>query len=636
MRKLSAGSVAVFFSVPTLLANSMEPLRPFRADTPPVIDGKLDDNVWIHAPFVTGFKTWRPDFGKDMTEPTQAYFAYDRENLFFAFRCFDSEPDKIKTSITKRDTIFKDDWVAINLDSFNDQQSLYAFYINPMGIQADTRYAAGKEDLGFDLVWYSAGVVHDEGYTVEVRIPFKSIRFANTDPVEMGILFERHITRHSEAGSFPALKPERGEDFQTQMHPMIIDDVERYTLLELLPGLTHSRRNELNEEEELVKAGEQNDLSLTVKYGITPELIVDGTYNPDFSQVEADAGQVDVNLRAALFFPEKRPFFLEGSEYFNFAGPSQYDLLQAVVHTRNIIDPSTGVKVSGKIGKKNTIASTYARDESPVGDDPGSQADFAIFRYKRALREDSYTGVFYTGRERATGYNRVLGTDGQLRVNPSSTIGYHAFLSRTALDERSPPEDGHAVGANYIYRTRNLTLGLAGLDISEQFRTETGYLSREGVSRARLYLGPRLYPSGELIQRIDFEGATEHTRDKFSGIWEFHNFVSIGLVLPRSSNLTARYVHSTEVFLGEEFDTGGVKLSGESQLTKKFFFRLSARPRPSSIRPIPTRGRVRPYPRPSGTSRLTRSRPPWITRTRISLGRRTRSGFMTTRLPGAG
>ena len=157
--------------------DKLQPLKPLRTDTPPVIDGVLDDPVWTQAPSETGFKTWRPDFGKDMHEKTVVYYAYDRENLYFAYRCYDSEPSKIKASITARDTINQDDWVCLNLDTFNDQQSLYALYVNPLGIQGDSRFEGGQEDFTVDVVWYSAGRIDAEGYTIEIRIPFKSIRY---------------------------------------------------------------------------------------------------------------------------------------------------------------------------------------------------------------------------------------------------------------------------------------------------------------------------------------------------------------------------------------------------------------------------------------------------------------------------
>ncbi len=154
------------------------PLVAYKTDIPPVIDGKLDDPVWKKATSVRGFKTWSPDFGIDMVDDTIVYLAYDNENLYFGFRCFDSEPDKIKASITSRDNIRLDDWVGINLDSFNDHQSLYCLYCNPLGIQQDSRAESGDEDYTVDIVWYTAGLIDEKGYTIEVKIPFKSIRFS--------------------------------------------------------------------------------------------------------------------------------------------------------------------------------------------------------------------------------------------------------------------------------------------------------------------------------------------------------------------------------------------------------------------------------------------------------------------------
>lgn len=577
MSRYAAMLVAVCGAPAFLFAKPTKPFTPIRTETPPVIDGILDDEVWGKAPYVTGFKTWRPDFGKDTADDTEVYLAYDRENIYFAFRSFDSEPHRIKASVTARDNIRSDDWVCINLDSFNDQQSLYAFYINPLGIQGDTRYSAGTEDNGFDVVWYSAGNIDELGYTVEVRIPFKSIRFANKDPVEMGVIFERSVSRLSLGSTYPPLSPEKGasgEAFQTQMHPIIYDDVEHYRLFELLPAVTHARRDHL-QENDLVSAGDQTDLSLTATYGITSDLILDGTLNPDFSQVEADAGQIDINLRAPLFFPEKRPFFLEGSEYWNTAGPTRYDPLRAVVHSRNIVNPLAGVKVSGKMGPKNMLATLYSRDELSSWNGVGEDADFAIFRYKRGLRGDSYLGGFYTGKERRGGYNRVLGLDGLFRTGRSSTLGYYALVSRTVEQDTASREDGHALGVDYNFANRNWDVGLTALDITEAFRTEIGYMNRTGVSRARAYVGPKLYPSSGFIQRIDPSVLTEHTFDKFSGIWESHNWLEARFVLPRSSSFALQYSRSTEVFLAEELDTSGIQVEGSSQVTKELYFNVS-------------------------------------------------------------
>lgn len=549
------------------------PLVPYKTDTPPIIDGKLDDPVWQTAPSVSGFKTWLPDYGIDMSENTQVYSAYDRENFYVAFRCWDSQPDKIKSSVSSRDNIDPDDWVCMNLDSFNDQQSLYVFYCNPAGIQGDAKAEGTQEDFTVDMVWFSKGMIDEDGYSVEIRIPFKSIRFSYKNPVEMGVIFERKISRLTELGTYPPLDPAQGPNFYTQTVKLLFDDIKKYTLLEVLPAVTYSRRSE-TEEGALALQGDKGDVSLTAKYGITPRLIFDGTVNPDFSQVEADAGQVDFNLRYALFFPEKRPFFLEGLEKFNFGGYHNSDPLQAVVHTRTIVEPLLGFKLNGKIGDKNTIASIYAKDRLPE-DEKSGYAHFEIFRYKRSLAQDSFVGGFYTGRERENGYNRVFGLDGQLRINKSSIFGYHAFQSLSKQDETSPRDDGYAFGLHYYYSTRDWIVMLGLQDIAEDFCTEIGYITRTGITRFRSGVLKMFYPKSGIIKRIDPLIHSYQTRDKFSGLYETYNSLDLRFIMPRNSIILFGYRYSNEVWLDEKFGTSGTRFMASSQLTKKLYISLT-------------------------------------------------------------
>jgi len=564
--------ILLLFSINFTL-HAQEFLKPLSTEQPPVIDGNLDDAVWSSAPSITGLKTFHPDYGHDMAERTEVFLAYDRENLYFAFRCYDSQPDRIKTSITSRDNIKPDDWICINLDTFNDKQSLYGFYVNPLGIQMDTRYAGGVEDPGFDLVWYSGGQIDEKGYTVEVRIPLKSIRYANTNPVEMAVIFERHISRNSTYGTFPALSPDQGMAFLTQMQSMKYYDLKQHTLFELLPAVTYSHKQSIDQGK-LATDENLGDISLTTKYGITSDLILDGTYNPDFSQIEADAGQVDVNLRYDLYFPEKRPFFLEGSEHFQLGGlaSSIVDPLQKIVHTRAIVDPVVGIKLSGKIGKKSTLASIAAVDDLPEIESGEDKAYFTILRYKHALNQDSYIGGIYAGRELKNGFNRVLGLDGQLRTNQSAMADMHAFLSQTKNDASGSGSTEHAIGLKYSYGTRNLDYNFGIKDISENFRADMGYIIRTGVRQFHALLRHKTYPDSPYIQRIDAEGFTSHTLDKFSGLWETLNYLSFQYLLFGQSLLKMKYYYSTEVFLAERFLTGGFHVLITSQVTKKFYF----------------------------------------------------------------
>jgi len=569
----------------------VEPLRPLKAVTPPRIDGRLDDEVWQQAPHVTGFKTFTPDFGILMADQTLVYLAYDRENLYFAFRCFDREPGKIKSSLTRRDNIRPDDWICINLDSFNDQQALYGFYVNPAGIQSDTRFAGGQEDDGIDLIWFSAGQIDSTGYALEVQIPFKSIRFAHSDPVEMGVIFERRVSRRSEQGTFPPLLPERGMSFQTQMHPVLFHDIKHYQLFELLPATTFSRQSELQNGKLSAEAGKFEG-SVTTKYGLTSELILDGAYNPDFSQVESDAGRVDVNLRFAVFYPEKRPFFLEGNENFSFAGASNGDPLEALVYTRQIVDPLAGVNLSGKIGRKNFLASIHALDEvpAPLRQHPkDDKAYFGIVRYKRALRDDSYVGLIYTGREREHGFNRVFGGDGQIRLNQSSFMRFHAAGNLTKNEILNGEELEHAVGADYVYNTRNLDLNFGAQDLSQDFQTEAGYVTRTGVARVRAQAAPKFYPKNSFLRRVDLSVFSIQTRDKPSAEYETDNGGFLRFIFSRSASFTVTANYATEIFL-RKFQTGGVRFSGNNQFNKHLSAQLSYRRGRAIFYPTPAQG----------------------------------------------
>jgi hypothetical protein len=550
----------------TAPSDKLPPLTPLRVDRPPVIDGILDDEVWRAAPSETGFKTWTPDYGKDMSERTVVYYAHDRENLYFAYRCYDSEPSRIKASVAARDTIVRDDWVCLNLDTFNDQQSLYALYVNPLGIQSDSRYASGQEDYTVDVVWYSAGRIDAEGYTIEIRIPFKSIRYRHREPVEMRIIFERRISRLSEGGTYPPLDPAQGVNFLTQTRALNFTDIAHYTLLEVLPAVTYGR-DRLAENGSLAAQKAKSDLSLTGKVGLTSQLVLDGTINPDFSQVESDVGQVDFNVRYAPYYPEKRPFFLEGREQFIIAASQAGDPLEAVVHTRTITNPSLGFKLNGKVAPRDTIAAIYALDELPDGA-LSDRAHFTIARYKHALSEDGYLGAVWTGRTEGPRSNFVAGADGLFRLTPSSFLAFHGFGSRTKPDADAGPADGHALGFEYNYATRDLVVDVAVQDVSEDFATDTGYLTRTGVTRLRAGVLPMIYPRSKIILRIDPLFHSIQTLDKPSGFAETFNSFDLRLIMPRNTSLLAGVRYATEIFGGERFGRSGVRFVGSSQVTK--------------------------------------------------------------------
>ena len=533
----------------------------------------MDDSAWTSAAKFENFKTLKPDYGKDPSQKTIAYMTYDTENIYFAIRCYDSDPGKIKTSVSNRDNMYQDDYVVIMLDPFNTMQEAFGFFLNPEGIQGDGMINSdGNADASFDMVWYSKGSIDKQGYSIECRIPLQSIRFPGNEEITMRLSIFRQITRSSEMFSSPPMYADKGSILkQSQM--ISVTGWKYKRVYELLPAVTHSTRQSVDQGK--MKTDEKNtDISLTGKVGLTSDLTLDGAYNPDFSQVEADAGQVDVNLRYSLFFPEKRPFFLEGNEYFKFAGNVEEGPLAMVVHTRTIIDPTFGFKLSGKLGRRNTIAAIYAQDNQP--DDPyDKHPDFTIVRYKYAMKEDSYLGGFYTAKEYGKGFNRILGSDGRFRLSQTSYADFHllgAFTKRNGDGVETLSD--HALGLHYQYGTRKVILDLGYQDISKNFQIDTGFITRAGIRRLSAFAMYRFYPKSNFFQKIEPFYWSFHLYDTEDKMFESFNLLTLRFWLPRTTMFRVDAIMANEVFAGERFGTGGFGLQTSSQITQQIFMNL--------------------------------------------------------------
>jgi hypothetical protein len=564
-KRISALVFILIAAIPLALF-ALEPLVASRASAAPVIDGKLDEDVWKTALKFTDFKTYKPDYDKEPSQKTEAYFLYDAENFYFAFRCFDTDPGLIKANLSKRDGMFEDDCVALCLDTFSDAQNAYLLMVNPLGIQGDgLMNSVGNMEPSMDFVWYSKGQIDTGGYSVECRIPLQSIRFASRKTVIMGMAFVRQIVRASENSSFPAIFPDKGS-LISQLQPVSISGLKYDRVVEILPALTHSDHSLMNEGR-LRRDLRQTDFSLTAKVGLTSDLTSDATYNPDFSQVESDAGQVDFNVRYSLYYPEKRPFFMEGLEYFQVAGNPEESPLRAIVYTRTIINPILGFKATGKLGIKNTIASIYAHDDLP-GDPDDRYPDFGIVRFKHSLKDDSFIGGFYTSRFQGSGFNQVAGTDGRFRLTGASVAEYHLFGSFTRNPGAEATFNGHALSLYYNYGTRSVYAELSGQDISKYFQVDSGFITRTGISRLAPFFMYMFYPKSSFFQRIEPFYWGEHIYDKFYGTFETYNVFALRFWLPRSSMFRVDGLLGNEVYVGRKFNRDSYRFMFETQLTK--------------------------------------------------------------------
>src|SRR5258706_1997945 len=323
-------------------------------DKPPVIDGKLDDEVWKSAIVLKDFYQIQPGDNIAPSKPTEVMLGYDSKFIYIAFHCYD-EPDKVRATIPKRDNIFNDDYVGILFDTFNDGRKAYEFDFSPLGIQADGIWTDGQgEDFNPDIVMESKGLVGTDGWTVEVAIPFKSLRYVAGKDKLWGAHFWRRIKRfNNELDMWMPINRDISSWLSQEGHLTGLEGISTERTLELIPSLTLSETGKrkasltpaqlntgLLDPGRFVNAPITFDPGLTGKYSITPNVTLDFAIKPDFAQVESDQLVVTANQRFPIFFSEKRPFFLEGIDIFN----TQI----AAVHTRSLLDPVVAVKLTGK------------------------------------------------------------------------------------------------------------------------------------------------------------------------------------------------------------------------------------------------------------------------------------------------
>ena len=335
-----------------------------------VAQGQPSTACWTTTPGASG--RWRPASGCRTTRCTatasrsrrRSGSPHDADYLYFAFQCDDPEPSGIKTSITRRDNIWSDDWVGISLDALGTGQLSYHLMVNPSGVQLDMlNSVVGRRGPVARLrVGQRRTAERLRAMPSRCALPLQSIRFRGGRDVQMGILFWRRVSRTGVSVSWPALEP--GKWVFEQHASLVFDELQPRLPREAIPSTTYARNQRATHRHSWGDADDEGDIGLSAKYGLTSTITLDATINPDFSQVESDAFQVEVNQRFPTFFSEKRPFFMEGSGIFTLAGQGNDNSLQRAVHTRRIVDPVFGAKVTGSTGRL-TFGTLTALDQAP-------------------------------------------------------------------------------------------------------------------------------------------------------------------------------------------------------------------------------------------------------------------------------
>jgi Domain of unknown function (DUF5916)/Carbohydrate family 9 binding domain-like len=540
---------------------------------PPMIDGVLDDSAWTAGPVETGeWLSYNPLHGDKIPQKTKVWIGHDTNYLYFAFQCDDPDPSGIKTSITRRDNIWADDWVGISLDALNSGQFSYHLMVNPNGVQLDMlNSVAGGEDESPDYVWDSAGRRNDQGYAVEMRIPLQTIRFRGGPDVNMGILFWRRVSRTGVSVAWPPLEP--GKWVFEKHAALRFGELRPRLPREIIPSTTYVRNQARQTPSEWGHADGEGDFGASGKYGITSTITLDATINPDFSQVESDAFQVEVNQRFPNFFSEKRPFFMEGTGIFTLAGQGNDNSLQTAVHTRRIVDPVFGAKLTGSSGRL-AFGTLTALDQSPgrnvPEDDQNFRKDrlFNIARAQYSLGPSDYVGGIAIDTEFGAGYNRVLGADVSWRVNSTQRISAFVLGSASKSEVTLESKDGVGAQAGYEYNTRTLTLAAFGEHYDRDFQMDTAFINRVGITGGWGYAQYSFYPARtkHWLLRISPFTFTQGGHDENAGGNDLLQVTGIRLNFSRQGNLRVDRFDGFEAWAGQRFDRGRWRLQGNVQL----------------------------------------------------------------------
>lgn len=573
-----AVSVGILAGRPTVSA--------IRTNAPPNVDGRLDDAIWKTAARVTTFVQQRPLEGSPATEQTEVFIAYDSQNIYFGIYAHYSDPRQIRANRVDRDQTARDDTVRVYFDPFLDQQRAYVFSVNGYGVQSDSVLggaeaasgAVGQQAVGvaggggrasvtavngpdrqgasvldrlrdrlrsrtppqnhtsggnrsgapgdssWDALFDSAGRVVADGWVAEMAIPFKSLRYPTRQPGEAhrwGLQIERTIDSKDESVVWAPIS----RNVMGMLRQMgVLDgmtDLSTSRNLEFLPTVTAIRADALHTGtggHDHAHLDTQAEGAINVKYGVTSNLVFDFTYNPDFSQIESDRAQIEVNQRFPVFYPELRPFFLEGQEIYQISAPFPL----ALVHTRALVDPRYGAKLTGKVGN-TSLGFMVANDEAPGKVDDrtdsayGQTAKIVLGRVRYDLYSESHLGVIFTDRELLDSYSRVGGVDGVFRLGVNHRLRFTA-LNADRRDANGARHTGPMFDVNVRKEGRHLIYEARHSRLHPEFGTDLGFVRRADEKQTTGSVSYRWWPESWITnwepriqyQRIhDYQGVLQ-------------------------------------------------------------------------------------------------------------------------------
>ena len=535
----------------------------------PVVDGKIGAVEWAKATRVQVNIETDPGNNVEAEVQTEALLMEDGEILYVAFVAHDNSIDQVRAFYRDRDQISRDDRVGIILDTFNDERRAYEFFVNPFGVQSDSIYddVNRRGDDSWNAIWESAGEVNNNGYVVEMAIPFKQLRFApNEDEQTWGIDLVRNFPRDRDNRIASNRQDRDISCYLCQLSKMEgMSNLRASRNLEIIPTFTSTAiQNRDPALGDWVSESINPDAGVDVRWGISQDIYLNATLNPDFSQVEADAAQLDINNTFSLFFPERRTFFLDGADYF--------DTFENLVYTRNISNPDYGVKLTGKSGR-HTYGVLTTNDESTsflipralsssvasLGD---LQSEVAIGRYRLDVFENSAVGAVVTQRSGGDYNNTVMSMDATLRPTDRDTVSMQASHSSSDYPTQIQNDFNQAsslsddsIRVEYNHNDEFWDWRVGYTDVGKDYRADLGFINRADYKFFVTTVGRTWRADGDsFFTRIRIALDYDRTEDQAGLELEEETEMFVNLNGPMQSFLNGLFGGSKTYWNGSYFD----------------------------------------------------------------------------------
>jgi len=530
------------------------------------IDGVLNEDVWSNAVMAENFTEISPGDNVKPEVETKVKIFYDDDYIYFGYTCYEKDMESVRASLSDRDRMYGDDWVGPFIDTYSDLKQGFEMYVNPKGIQGDLLWTSNSEDSNYDIIYDSEAKMYKDKWTAEMRIPFKSLRFPDRKEQKWRIHLLRNRPRGARQEIYWASVSRDNPNFMGQSGTLNgIKDVKRGRDIQILPyilGTQNSTLEDFSDPNSKFTHGKlEGEIGLSAKYGLSSTLTLDATYNPDFSQVEADAPQININSPFALFYPEKRPFFLEGIDHF--ATPIN------VSYTRSINNPLFAAKLSGKINKLD-IGFISAYDENTPYIIPLTERSFFlssnknsisnILRMKYDMGGENYLGFIFSDREQSadsskafgfTGFNRNYGFDGKFNFASNYYLTFQVLQNNTKeindtnfkynslknfrFDDNKYTAllDGESYSGSNVYlsfnrNARNWSFYSEYFFQAPTVRRDNGFIQRNNFHQLFMQQEYNFYPEGKVLRRVNPELNMEIRYDAKGKLKE--QFVELNLV----------------------------------------------------------------------------------------------------------